>query len=126
MSPCRLPIDSMNTGRSLRCASACATVMNSLWTFRPRKRVVALGMVHVGSEVSAAVQRAALAPTAPTRECAGGQPHFAPEVMMSRRAGLQSTRRSSPSSSQFRDPPPAQVESVLLSARERVVPRSPL
>jgi hypothetical protein len=35
-------------------------------------------------EVSAGVQRRALAPTGPTREKAGGQPYFAPEVMMSR------------------------------------------
>jgi hypothetical protein len=41
-------------------------------------------MADLGFEVSAGVQRAALVPTGLTPECAGGQPRFAPEVMMSR------------------------------------------
>ena len=41
-------------------------------------------MADLRFEVSAAVQRAAVASRGLTRESAGGQPYFAPEVMMSR------------------------------------------
>jgi hypothetical protein len=79
-------------------------------------------MAGVGFEASGAVQRAALTPTGPTRDHDRGQPLFSPDVMMAGWAGPESTRKSSPSLSQSRNPPPAQVESVLLSGRERVVP----
>jgi len=39
-------------------------------------------MAHLRSEVCAAAQREALAPTVPARECAGGQPYLAPEPLM--------------------------------------------
>jgi len=42
-------------------------------------------MADLRFEVSAGVQRAALAPTGLTCDCAGGQPRFAPEAMMSSR-----------------------------------------
>jgi hypothetical protein len=41
-------------------------------------------MADLRFEVPAAVQRAALTLTGPTRESTEGQPRFAPEVMMSR------------------------------------------
>jgi hypothetical protein len=47
------------------------------------KSSIASRMVDLRFEISAGVQRAALAPTGLTRECAGGQLYFAPEVMMS-------------------------------------------
>jgi len=53
---------------ALRCASTCATLMEPLWASRATKRVVGLDMAYLRSRVSAAVQRAALTRTGPTRD----------------------------------------------------------
>jgi hypothetical protein len=50
-------------------------------------------MADLRSEVSAGVQRAALARTGPTRESGRGGPSFAPNVMMSRRHELRRGHR---------------------------------
>ena len=54
---------------------------------------LALDMTDLSFKVPAAVPCAALTPTWPTRDRDRGQPHFAPEVMMSRRHELRRGHR---------------------------------